>query len=169
MKTWKSLGTCNSWDTKEPQVPERAALLERRVPPSEKSLLTQWVEWQSLPPAPKYHLIRNVNTNHCCYTVVWGVYWPWPCEWWWCRYVQAIHCYKLFTYQVLWLCKHCIYVVNMYDQKGFLRREHLKKKKKKSRKYHCYGNISLIKFGLIKPLHDKLHLLFSANVWIAIY
>lgn len=46
-------------------------------------------------------------------------------------------------------------------RKGFLRKENTFSE---SRKSHCYGNISLIKDGSIKLLHDKRHLLLSANV-----
>lgn len=78
--------TCSSWDTKELRVPERAALLERRVPASEKSLLMQWVDWQSLPPAPKYQLFRTECTHLL-----------WQFAWWWRRYVQPYNAYYGFV------------------------------------------------------------------------
>lgn len=55
------LSTCNSWDTKEPQVQVRAALPGRPAPAFEKSLLMRLVERLCGTPAQKHKQIRTLS------------------------------------------------------------------------------------------------------------
>lgn len=65
---WWLLNTCNSWGTKEPQEPARAALPKRQAPAFEKFLLKRWAVKPSSPPAPKYQHTVDIWKPHASYS-----------------------------------------------------------------------------------------------------